>query len=233
MINLENHQVFDTPWKHIVIHDILDAKTAEIFSTNTNLSIYMHNWKEAYIRKELNAEQLLAMTDMPKELGETLKELNESEDLIELLHDTFISNLLETYPQKDEEYFRNGSVRSQHGAYNYGTEGKELGTHIDNPRKIYSGLFYFKEPTDNVEGSDFVLESYDAEGNLIDEKVIEYGNNFALIWACTPECWHRVTARGDSPKNLRRFINFVFESTDDLHDYVADGYGWKEVTVAT
>lgn len=237
MINLENTQVFETPWKHIIINDIFDSETASILSNNENLKIYMHNWETPFLRKELNASQMVSMTDMPPECGESLLDLNESEELINLLHNTFMDNLLSAYPKKDEAYFRNGTVRSQYGAYNFGDEecsADALGTHIDNGKKIYSGLIYFKESDDTVKGSDFILESYDASGNLVEEKVIEYGNNFALIWACTPDCWHRVTPRGASPNNLRRFINFVYEREESLHDYHSkDGYGWKLVRVAT
>lgn len=101
--------------------------------------------------------------------------------------------------------------------------------HIDNTNKLYAGLFYLRDDSDDSQGGDLVI--YKPKSNyykiygprLIEERytervsVIPYQKNTLVLFLNTHKSIHGVTARSQT-KHTRRFVNFLAETECPLFD---------------
>ena len=243
MLNLSNVQYFDDPWPHVVIPELFSDLSVVKAMTNTQtLPNYLRAVDEFEpTRSELSADQIDDMQDFPDEISAGLRALDNSQDLLAILEQHLLPKLKEAYPDKPDSYWSDfDKYVFKYGGYSPITKKEDVGielkgTHIDGGAKIYTGMVYFREAMDHDEKANFYLEKYDASGKKVDEKYFRYGNNVAIFWANLPECWHRAEARGTTGTATRRFINFVANGKQPLHDYRAlnskgqKAYGWKEV----
>jgi len=239
MINLSNAIYFENPWPHIIIENFIRDKAAvDVLTHNKSLVNYLRDASDGFrntVREELNYQQLLDCNDFPSEVIDVISACDQSKELKDLLEFHLLPKLLETY-NKPEEYFKTfEKYEFSYGGYSPIQDdilGERLkDTHIDGPKKIYTGMIYFKHPDDHDEHSNFVLESYDENGVQTQTKVLPYSNNIAIFWPNLPNAWHHAQARGKN-NIVRRHINFVANGLDDLHDYSKSGfriYGWKKV----
>jgi hypothetical protein len=220
--NFQNSVFYSEPWPHIVIENFIDSPaTVSTLANNTKIANYcnMVNPAGSVKRVELNYAALKDATDFPVEISETLNALNTSSALIDLLHTSFMSVLLREYPTKTEAYFRNIVFnQSAYGAYTKTVNEQPMkGPHLDDGKKIYTGMIYFREDGDTTSTSNLILQK-EVNGQLIDAKTIEFRSNVAVFWPNLTSAWHRVGNREQSD-TLRRFINFVTNGSDALHNY--------------
>lgn len=100
--------------------------------------------------------------------------------------------------------------------------------HLDNPNKLFVGLFYLRHPDDRSRGGDLELYRYTTsrpvfDGHEIAHRYIEpvktvgYERNVAVFFLNTPESLHGVTPRSPTP-TTRLFLNLNVEVGRDLFD---------------
>ncbi len=100
--------------------------------------------------------------------------------------------------------------------------------HLDNPNKLFVGLFYLRHPDDESSGGDLELYRYATrrpvfDGHEIDRRYIEpietvrYERNVAVLFLNTPDSLHGVTPRSNTPTS-RFFVNLNLEVRDDLFE---------------
>ncbi len=96
------------------------------------------------------------------------------------------------------------------------------GPHLDNGRKLYAGLLYFRQPHDDSTGSDLMLYryrstrvptgvDYDLDDRHVEHvKSVEYRANTFVFWINSLHALHGVSPR--SKTNVtRRFLNVIGE----------------------
>lgn len=220
-LNLKNTTYFATPWPHIIIENIIDdIDVVNQLANNTETSVAMskHSLPPA-VRVDVGIEDI-DKYNLPSVIKDVLNLLDTSTDLANLLYDQFSDSLAATYTTLSKEYFKTFVKRkSTYGCYNYTQTRTPLkGLHLDNGKKIYSGMIYLREDTDTTSDSELLLWS---ESQTL-EKVIPYTKNLAIFWPNLPNTWHSVSDRMPSETNLRRFINVAFEGLVKLHDYKTD-----------
>lgn len=89
--------------------------------------------------------------------------------------------------------------------------------HLDNPTKIYGGLFYMKDPSDNCKGGDLELYKFKNKkryiGNAVPSRFVkkisqvDYKENNLVIFLNTDDSIHGVTKR-TATQFSRRFLYF-------------------------
>lgn len=112
--------------------------------------------------------------------------------------------------------------------------------HVDNENKLFSGLFYLRQPDDNSIGGNLQLCKWPSNYNkqlklktykeglhknyyeVFDE--ISYQNNIAIIFLNSLDALHCVTPREPTPKT-RTFVNLVGEMPYDI--FTKYNYGEK------
>ncbi len=97
------------------------------------------------------------------------------------------------------------------------------GPHVDSPYKLYAGLFYLRNPKDQLEGGDIVLYKpknkvkFNNKTNVINyndlerSKVFKYGINNLVMHLNTPLTVHGVSKRATGNFN-RNLVNIIAES---------------------
>lgn len=242
MIDLTKARFYNEPWPHLIVKDIIsDSNTLKILESNPEILNYIRDASDEYLRMELNAKQIYDMQDFPDEIENVLNALDNSDELLSLLHNKFSSILQNEYPYLEKEYFEN-FVKYE---FKYGSYPANLpeeyhnkpfkDTHIDGRDKIYTGMIYFRQPEDTDTTSHLYLEKYDEAGNKIKEKKIAYTSNVAIFWPNVIQAWHRADGRDGPNPCGRRFINFVANGQYGIHDYMSINlkgekeYGWKKV----
>lgn len=120
--------------------------------------------------------------------------------------------------------------------------------HVDDARKLFSGLFYMRAPEDDSIGGDLEIcrwrgepkfnnafvEGQEVSNTHIDDsqselvKVINYQANRLIMFVNSPRGIHGVTERQPTP-HIRRYINIIAELRDplyDMMDYQAKTVPW-------
>lgn len=102
------------------------------------------------------------------------------------------------------------------------------GAHLDDPRKVYGGLWYVRLPDDDSEGGQLVTYTYNQKkpvffGQEIDYAYVtpiaqvEYEKNSLVLFGNTFQSLHGVTPR-QKTTYPRLFMNLVAEVKDPLFD---------------
>ena len=220
-LNLNNATYFATPWPHVVIEDFIDdASIVDQLANNSELAtaITSHSLLPGQ-RAEVGAADIVK-NNLPSSIADVLNLIDSSPELAELLHNQFAAALTAEYTTMSADNFKTFTKRkSTYGCYNYTPSQTPLkGLHLDNGKKIYSGMIYFREDSDTTAGSELLL--WDESQSL--EKVIPYKKNLAIFWPNLTNTWHSVSDRMPSADNLRRYINVLIEGDTKLHDYKTD-----------
>jgi hypothetical protein len=98
--------------------------------------------------------------------------------------------------------------------------------HLDNPNKLFVGLFYLRHPGDRSTGGDLELLTYKsrrprftghelARDDLVEAKTIRYAKNTLLVFLNTYRSLHGVTVRSRTTVP-RMFLNLGAEVSADL-----------------
>lgn len=101
-------------------------------------------------------------------------------------------------------------------------------SHVDDPMKIYSGLFYLRPTDDDSVGGDlefykYKTENYKMFGQHVFPKYVEkvatvpYEKNTLVFFLNTPHSLHGVSVRQKTP-HPRYFVNLVGEMREPLFD---------------
>jgi hypothetical protein len=104
--------------------------------------------------------------------------------------------------------------------------------HVDSENKIYSGLFYLRQPQDDSLGGDLNLYSWKSnytsakklkfykegveEKHLELHKTIKYKNNVAILFLNSLDALHGITPR-EATSHPRTFVNLVAESSFEIY----------------
>ncbi len=108
--------------------------------------------------------------------------------------------------------------------------------HVDDPRKLYAGLFYMRHPDDDADGGDLELyESTDKDLRFWRQdaepkkmrvvKTVKYAKNVLVLVLNTARSLHVVTPRG-AARLPRYFVNLVGETPSPLFDLKARQMPW-------
>lgn len=109
--------------------------------------------------------------------------------------------------------------------------------HVDDAKKLFSGLLYMRSPTDDSEGGNLEIcrwtgepkfrnpyvEGLDVQNTHIDddqsvvEKVVEYKANTLIMFVNSPWGIHGVTQRSVTP-HIRQYINIIAELRRPLYN---------------
>lgn len=100
--------------------------------------------------------------------------------------------------------------------------------HVDDPRKLYSGLFYMRRDDDDSKGGDLELYQYKKKkfkmhGQGVDDKylkivkTIPYEKNVLVLFLNSIESLHGVTIR-EKTSHSRYFVNLIGELKEPLFD---------------
>ena len=100
--------------------------------------------------------------------------------------------------------------------------------HLDNPNKIYGGLFYMRNPKDNCKGGNLELYKFKNKkkynGNSIPTRflkkisTVDYKENSLILFLNSGDSIHGVTQRSATDYS-RRFLYFTAASHDvSMHD---------------
>ena len=110
--------------------------------------------------------------------------------------------------------------------------------HVDDPKKLFAGLFYMRAPEDDSIGGDLEIcrwwgepqfknphiPGHQVQNTHIQDYQVElmntvkYGANTLLIFVNSPFAVHGVTERQPTP-HLRRYINMIGEVREPLYDF--------------
>jgi hypothetical protein len=109
--------------------------------------------------------------------------------------------------------------------------------HIDDPRKLFGGLFYLRLDGDTSNGGDLEISRpknknfkyynkvYVADKYAVTEKLVPYQRNNFVLFLNTPESWHGVTPR-QITTSPRLFVNFIAEVKEPIFDIRAKQDKW-------
>jgi hypothetical protein len=109
--------------------------------------------------------------------------------------------------------------------------------HVDDPKKLFAGLFYMRAPNDDSIGGDLEISRwrgrpefkntyvpgqqidnthiYDDQVDLVN--TVKYCENTLIIFTNSPYAVHGVSERQPTP-HLRRYINLIAEFSEPLYD---------------
>ncbi|MEC4983557.1 MAG: 2OG-Fe(II) oxygenase [Oscillatoria sp. PMC 1068.18] len=106
------------------------------------------------------------------------------------------------------------------------------GPHVDNPNKLFAGLYYLRDPKDTSSGGDleiykFKRKNYQFEGQFISDeyvkivKTVKYDRNVLVLFVNSIDSLHGVTVREttDSP---RYFFNLLGEVRKNLFSFTPE-----------
>ena len=99
--------------------------------------------------------------------------------------------------------------------------------HVDSPKKLFNGLFYFRDPEDDSIGGDLEICRW-KEGRrfhdvFVDDDwvdvdgIVPYRGNTFVLFLNTPDSVHGVTRRMPTP-HFRRYIAFTAHFKEPVYD---------------
>jgi hypothetical protein len=110
--------------------------------------------------------------------------------------------------------------------------------HVDDPKKLFAGLFYMPLPDDDTVGGELEIcrwreapsfQSVFVQDHMVDlVDTVKYQANTLLVFINSPEAVHGVTVRQKTPR-IRRYLNFIAEFREpifDLQQYQDDSAPW-------
>ncbi len=99
--------------------------------------------------------------------------------------------------------------------------------HVDSPKKLFNGLFYFRAPEDDCIGGDLEIcrwkngrrfnDVFVEDGWADVDDIVPYRANTFILFLNTPDSVHGVTMRMPTP-HFRRYIAFTAEFKQPVYD---------------
>jgi hypothetical protein len=108
--------------------------------------------------------------------------------------------------------------------------------HVDDPRKLYAGLFYMRRPEDDSIGGDLVLyrwarddyrfdRQHTFEKYVVEIETLPYTPNTFILFLNSIDSLHGVTPRHET-RHVRTFVNLVGELEHPLFDLESRQISW-------
>jgi hypothetical protein len=244
---INEHQIIENPFPHVVIENALQSSIYKTLSS-TFPSPEMCTKGD---RNKPNSRIDLPLSDalISEQLNNTWKRFlhdHSNQDFKDTLFNLFGSHVNHCYPnfEKDFDLFDELDVISQPNtlikknqiklSVNFGMNTPSYGKpssvrriHIDNPKKIFAGLFYMPEDDDSTKGGDLELFKFNKEivldGRSVDPfyaksfKTIPYKSNTLVMFINSPHSLHGVSPRYPT-RFCRRFLYLTGEMSKRLFD---------------
>lgn len=227
------------PFPHIVIEDALPKEIAKSLTADFPLDLFSN--VENNKRLDISSANVSKYKSISKEWSDFISYHSSEKfffEFIDLFQDHFkdSSSLKNLYiGRRNEDSFNDYDVLldaqiSINTAVSKPSSVRKV--HVDSENKIFSGLFYLRQPQDDSIGGDLNLYSwksnYSEEKKLkyykegVDErhlelrKTIKYKNNLAILFINSLDALHGITPR-EITSNPRTFVNLVAESPNELY----------------
>jgi hypothetical protein len=263
LAKVKKSDVITDPFPHIIVKDALDpevySKLVSEFPSLTTLNQGVEtqgNLHHSNMRLQYSANESLSDPQISPFWKEFIRLNTSSSFLSEFLH-IFEEHILQCYPNFEQEY---GSFE----ALSSGIRGIDTferadvlldaiitvntpvftepssvrGAHVDKPDKLFSGLFYMRDPQDTSTGGDLELykfkkgKPYGFSGFKIADhkyvecvKTIKYEQN-VLVLFLNLVAVHGVTVRSltDYPRYLVNFVGEVKKPLFDISKFQESSY---------
>ena len=234
------------PFPHIVLHDVLDEAVCDRLIEEFPPLDTMVGWSPDASNKRLYYRAKTATHDEAlSPLWLEMIETHTSQPFLDQLVALFGDAVLATYPQFERTHGRLDSLRAGM-RYRDSFETVDVlleaqpsantpvtaepssvrAGHLDNPNKLFVGLFYLRHPNDDSAGGDLELYRYRpgrpsfdghevADRSIEPVKTIRYEKNVLIMFLNSPEALHGVTVRQRTP-HVRLFFNLNAEVSPDL-----------------
>ena len=234
------------PFPHIVLRDVLDEAVCDRLIAEFPPLESMVGWDPDASNKRLYYRAKTAMHDSAlSPLWRETIETHVSQVFLEQLVQVFGESVLATYPDFENRYgildslragmrFRDSFddadvlIEAQPSANTPVTAEPTSvrAGHLDNPNKLFVGLFYLRHPDDDSTGADLELYRYRPGRPVFDDheipdryiepvKTICYEKNVLVMFLNSPQALHGVTVRQTTP-HARLFLNLNAEVSSDL-----------------
>ncbi len=238
-------QIFYEPFPHIVAHNLLPSDIySELQNSFPSLRTVVDG-KEytSNERFDFTVEQLRKNATIPPVWRE-FSEAHASESFYRKILEIFGDAIQERYPALPfnlnearvgtryiDTHDTADILLDAHIAINTPVTGKSGSVrvaHVDDPRKMYGALLYFRKDEDDSLGGDLELyryknDTYKFYGQHVDEKYVEviktvpYSQNTFVFFINTIDSLHGVTVRENTP-HTRQFLNMIGELKEPLFD---------------
>ena len=235
------------PFPHVVLRDVLDEAVCDRLIAEFPALETMVGWSPGASNKRLYYRAKTAVHD-PRlsTLWRDMIETHASQTFLDELVDVFGESVLATYPDFERKF---GALDSLRAGTRYRDTFDEADVlleaqpsantpvtaeptsvrsgHLDNPNKLFVGLFYLRHPDDDSTGGDLELYRYRPgrpvfDGHEIADRYIEpvetirYEKNVLVMFLNSPLALHGVTVRQKTPVP-RLFFNLNAEVRSDLY----------------
>jgi hypothetical protein len=247
--HFQDGDIYHEPFPHIIIKDALPTVLAEILTNNFPISdsknissnrrfdisacdsdqhhSLIPEWKD-FIAFHTSKEFFSQVLDIfaPIILRQNPYHFSSLQELSDLKVGT---RYIDSFKEKDILLDTQLSINSP-----VTTKSSVRQAHTDNTNKLFSGLFYLRQPNDDSIGGNLNIcswdksYSYEQKLKLYQEglssrhfsifKEIEYKNNVCVFFLNSIDALHAVTPREVTPHH-RTFVNFVGELKHDIFDH--------------
>lgn len=246
--NAKLSDVKTDPFPHIIIRDPVPVELADelihtypLISTLTKGEPYGSNKRYDYTLKDIRERH-----NVPEIWSEFI-EAQAGDEFVQKFFELFGPHIEKIFPDVSAQMKPWGKIQKgiravdsfedkdilvdAHISINtpvVGTPNSVRKSHVDDPMKLYSGLFYLRPDGDDSKGGDLELyrfksRKYKMFGQHVFSKFVEkvatipYEKNVLILFLNTPYSLHGVTVRQKTDK-ARYFVNLVGEVEKPLFD---------------
>lgn len=238
------------PFPHIIVYDALDEETCnKLIEEYPSLDVMSRGRNfGSNERLSLSADDTLK-DERISPLWKEFVQANTSQLFLDKFLELFESHIKETYPDFEKRF---GNISQLKAGMRKRDTFKEVdvlldaqpsantpvftpssvrGPHLDNPDKLYFGLFYMRLPEDKSEGGELLFYKHKKQRNWkhaysdrknIQEEYLEkvgtlpYQRNVLFIGFNSPEGVHGVSVRSAS-SHPRYFLNILGEMKENIY----------------
>mgnify|MGYP001372752614 CR=1 FL=1 len=241
--NAKSSMVVLKPFPHIIIQDAIPQNFADQLTTKFPKNLYDLSYDNKRI--DINSYKAIHSNHISPEWRDFVA-YHSSKDFFAEFIDIF-NVALQDYRDVDFDDLKNLQVgrREEHSFSSKDflldaqislntpalTKNSVRQAHVDNENKLFSGLFYLRQPDDHSTGGNLQLCSwpinYSEKQKLKNYregvhakhyeifKEVEYQNNIAILFLNSLDALHCVTPR-DPTSNIRTFMNLVCETPHNI-----------------
>ncbi len=246
--NVKKSDVFHEPFPHIIIRDTISPELIEELIKRhpplevvTKRELLGSNKRFDYTVKDIQADKTvdtLWSDFIQAQAGKVfLSKIFElfGEDMVKLYPKTFPTiPTVETFTsgtrfidsREDQRILLDAHISVNSPVVD--TPDSVRAGHVDDPRKLYSGLFYMRRDNDDSKGGDLELYQFKRKkfkmyGQGIDDKYLKliktvpYEKNVLVLFLNSIDSLHGVTVR-EKTEHPRYFVNLIGELKEPLFD---------------
>lgn len=248
--NIQESDVIKEPFPHLTFRNAIDAELCDqLLHSFPSLETLSRGYPlDSNRRFSLPAADALEDTRV-SELWKKFIRLNTSQQYLDDAMRIFRPSILAQYPDFEERFGPIGKLRAGiRGIDTFDTADVLIdaqpsvntptfrpsavrGPHLDNPNKLFFGLFYMRHPEDKSEGGELIFYKYKEGANkniysyknngdvsqLEEVKRLPYERNTLFITLGVPDAIHGVSPRGPA-RHPRYFVNILAEINGQLFE---------------